>query len=71
VVGKVGTILGRNHINIASFSLGRERAGRSKAAKAPVQAVAVVQVDEKVPAAVLKELGRIPANTFVRTVALG
>ncbi|MBI4442565.1 MAG: phosphoglycerate dehydrogenase [Acidobacteria bacterium] len=71
VVGKIGTILGRRGINIANFSLGRERPNRSKAAKPPVQAVAVVQVDNTVPEAVLKELGRVPASRFVRAVKLG
>lgn len=71
VVGKIGTILGRRQINIANFSLGRERPPRGKAAKGPVGAIAVVQVDGKVPAPVLKELRRIPASTFVRAVELG
>ena len=70
VVGKIGTILGRRGINIANFSLGRERPNRSKTNKQPVQAVAVVQVDKKVPESVLKELGRVPASTFVRSVEL-
>jgi D-3-phosphoglycerate dehydrogenase len=70
VVGRIGTILGKRQINIANFSLGRERAARGKAAKAPVGAVAVVQVDGKVTEDVLKELGRIPANTFARAVEL-
>lgn len=71
VVGRIGTILGRRGINIANFSLGRERRPRGKAAPGPVQALAVVQVDGKVPGPVLKELGRIPAMTFVRAVELG
>ena len=28
VIGHVGTVLGRNHINIANFSLGRRRSPR-------------------------------------------
>jgi D-3-phosphoglycerate dehydrogenase len=36
VIGEVGTILGRHHINIANFALGRGAAG----------AVGVVNVDE-------------------------
>jgi D-3-phosphoglycerate dehydrogenase len=71
VVGKVGTILGKRQVNIANFSLGRERAPRHRAAKRPVGAVAVVQVDGKVEPAVLKEIARIPANTFARVVQLG
>ena len=71
VVGKIGTILGRRKINIANFSLGRERPGRGRGKGVPVQALAVVQVDNKVPETVLKELARVPAMTFVRSVALG
>ncbi|MGH9783114.1 MAG: phosphoglycerate dehydrogenase [Terriglobia bacterium] len=71
VVGKIGTILGRNHINIANFSLGRERSGRGRGTKGPVGAVAVVQVDGKVPSAVVKQLERASALRFVRVVQLG
>ena len=71
VVGKIGAILGRNRINIANFSLGRERPSRGKGAKGPVEAVAVVQVDEKIPPAVLKQLARASAMRFVRAVKLG
>ncbi|OFW34972.1 MAG: hypothetical protein A3J28_18515 [Acidobacteria bacterium RIFCSPLOWO2_12_FULL_60_22] len=71
VVGKIGAILGRNRINIANFSLGRERPSRGKGAKGPVEAVAVVQVDEKIPPTVLKQLARASAMRFVRAVKLG
>ena len=71
VVGKIGTILGRHGINIANFSLGRERPSRGRSAKGPVEAVAVVQVDGKVPPAVVKQLGRASALRFVRVVELG
>lgn len=71
VVGKIGMILGRHHINIANFSLGRERPGRGKGAKGPVEAVSVVQVDGKVPPAVVKQLERASALRFVRVVRLG
>ncbi len=71
VVGKIGTILGRNHINIANFSLGRERPSRGKGARGPVGAVAVVQVDGKVPPEVVKQLERASALRFVRVVKLG
>jgi D-3-phosphoglycerate dehydrogenase len=54
VIGDVGTILGRHHINIASFALGRD-AGR---------ATGVVNIDEKGHAATdaaLEEIRRAPA----------
>src|SRR5207247_11398772 len=58
VIGKVGTILGKHGINIANFSLGR----RSEAqAGAPLEAIAVVQVDGEVPEAVVSELRGILA----------
>ncbi len=71
VVGNIGRILGRRKINIANFSLGRRHPGgaeRAKASRKPAEALAVVHVDQKVPDAVLKELGQIPAMTFVRAV---
>jgi len=71
VIGKIGMILGKRGINIANFSLGRERRPRGKTSKEPVGAVCVVQVDGKVPPAVIKELSKIPANTFSRLVELG
>src|SRR5207248_3358662 len=37
VIGEVGTILGRHHVNIASFALGRSKRG----------AIGVVNVDEE------------------------
>jgi D-3-phosphoglycerate dehydrogenase len=67
VIGKIGTILGKREINIANFSLGRERRPR---AKEKVGAVCVVQVDGKVAPPVLKEFAKIPANTFARLVIL-
>jgi D-3-phosphoglycerate dehydrogenase len=71
VIGRIGTLLGKREINIANFSLGRERRPRGKSASERVSAVCVVQVDGKVPPAVIKELSKIPANTFARTVELG
>jgi D-3-phosphoglycerate dehydrogenase len=59
VIGKVGTILGKHGINIANFSLGR-RSGEEQAG-VPREAIAVVQVDGSVPAAVVSELRGIPA----------
>ena len=65
VIGKVGTILGANHINIANFSLGRrERAGKQG------EAIAVVQVDGRVPEPVLEELRRIDAVLMAKAIRL-
>jgi D-3-phosphoglycerate dehydrogenase len=68
VIGSIGTVLGKHGINIANFSLGRrEHDGRKSA---PVEAIAVVQVDERVPEPVLRELRKIPAITAARAISL-
>jgi D-3-phosphoglycerate dehydrogenase len=60
VIGHVGTVLGKNSINIANFSLGR-REGTS-------EAVALVSTDELVPENVLLQLKENPAVKFARSV---
>ncbi len=66
VIGHVGTVLGRNRINIANFSLGRRDA--PAAPGAPLEAVAVVSTDELVPESVLSQLRENPAVRFARSV---
>jgi D-3-phosphoglycerate dehydrogenase len=66
VIGYVGSVTGKNHINIASFSLGR-RDGPPRAG-APLEAVAVVETDEPVPDTVLKQLLENKAVTTARAV---
>jgi D-3-phosphoglycerate dehydrogenase len=63
VIGKIGTILGEQGVNIANFALGRERAG-----KKPVMALAVVQVDAPVSTKVLDALSTIEALIEVKHV---
>ena len=59
VIGKIGTILGSNQINIAGMQLGRV---------APHgMAVAVVNVDSAIPAAIMHEIRRLP-NIFYATL---
>ena len=65
VIGKIGTILGQQGVNIANFALGRERAGSK-----PVKALAVVQVDEPVSARVLEALKPIEALIEATPVTL-
>jgi len=64
VIGEVGTILGRHHVNIANFALGRNASG----------AVGVVNVDEepggRAMDAAVEELRRIPAVREVFLVRL-
>jgi D-3-phosphoglycerate dehydrogenase len=66
VIGHVGTVLGRNKINIANFSLGRRDA--PSAPGEPLEAVALVSTDELVPESVLAQLRDNPAVKFARSV---
>jgi D-3-phosphoglycerate dehydrogenase len=68
VIGHVGTVLGRNRINIANFSLGR-REGPTLHGEA-LEAVAVVSTDELVPDSVLSELRENPAVEFAWAVEI-
>jgi len=68
VIGHVGTVLGRNHINIANFSLGR-RDGPLRPGE-PLEAVAVVSTDGPVPDQVLAELRENPAVKLAKSVEL-
>ncbi|MGA8670293.1 MAG: phosphoglycerate dehydrogenase [Terracidiphilus sp.] len=65
VIGRIGTILGEQGVNIANFALGRERAGAK-----PVKALAVVQVDAPVSDKVLEALYTIEALLEVKLVTL-
>jgi len=69
VIGKIGTILGQQGVNIANFALGRERGGKNADGR-PVKALAVVQVDEPVGAKVLDSLKTIEALIEARAVSL-
>jgi D-3-phosphoglycerate dehydrogenase len=69
VIGHVGTVLGRNQINIANFSLGRREA--SAAPGEPLEAVAVVSTDGVVPESVLQQLRENPAVKLARSVEFG
>lgn len=66
VIGYVGSVTGKNKINIANFSLGREETPH--AAGVALEAIAVVETDEPVPTAVVKELLENKAITLARTV---
>jgi D-3-phosphoglycerate dehydrogenase len=65
VIGRIGSILGEHGVNIANFALGRERSGHK-----PVKALAVVQVDAPVSAAVLEDLVKIEAMLEAKPVSL-
>jgi D-3-phosphoglycerate dehydrogenase len=66
VIGHVGTVLGRNAINIANFSLGRRDA--PLAPGDPLEALALVATDELVSESVLEELRQNPAVKIARSV---
>jgi D-3-phosphoglycerate dehydrogenase len=65
VIGKIGSILGEQGVNIANFTLGRERSGPK-----PVKALAVVQVDAPVSESVLAALSTIEAMLEAKPVSL-
>lgn len=68
VIGHVGTVLGRNSVNIANFSLGRDE-GEPEPGK-PLRAVAVVEVDAPIGDNVIAELRTNPAVRFASVVTL-
>jgi D-3-phosphoglycerate dehydrogenase len=68
VIGRVGTILGEESINIADFSLGR-RSGDAESGQ-PREAIAVVHVDGVVPEGVLLKLREIEAVRVAKAVKL-
>jgi len=62
VVGDIGTMLGKNNINIAGFSFGRERAGGA--------AITVINVDSDVPPKVLNNISKVKNIEDVKLVKL-
>jgi D-3-phosphoglycerate dehydrogenase len=62
VVGKVGTLLGAENVNIASMQLGRQSVGG--------EAMMVLQVDERIPAEVMQKLKRLDVIASARFVEL-
>lgn len=62
VIGKVGTILGNNDINIASLQYGRKHEGG--------EAVLVLNIDSKIPANILNELVKEEEIVQAKTVEL-
>jgi D-3-phosphoglycerate dehydrogenase len=62
VIGKVGTLLGENRINVAGFYLGRESYQGS--------ALGVVGLDSRLPEAVLEEIRSFPEILDAREIVL-
>ena len=63
VIGNIGTVMGKNEINMAHFSLGRRTVGG--------EALGVVAVDEQIGQDVLQELGGLPNMRWVSQIVLG
>jgi len=62
VIGRIGTLCGRQSINIAGMQLGRERRGG--------RAVSILNLDDPMPAAVLDEIRAMPDIVFAKLVKL-
>jgi len=62
VVGRVGTILGANYVNIAEYRLGRTKAGD--------RAMSFVNLDNEVPDYAMKALRDLPEVLWVKQIAL-
>ena len=64
VVGSLGTILGRNNVNIAEMTLGRIKKQNK------TMALTVINTDQNVPAKVLDEIKKFSAILDVKLVKL-
>ena len=60
-IGRIGTLLGENEINIGTFNLGRREAGG--------EAVLLLSVDSAVPETVLKQACELPGVRMVKALA--
>jgi len=60
-IGRLGTLLGNAGVNIANFNLGRSAPG--------ADAIALVQVDERIPDAILKEIRTLSPVKQARALA--
>lgn len=67
VIGFLGSVLGKNGINIANFALGREERSPNGG---PLTAISIVETDHPVPDSVITQLFENPAVKFVRRVVL-
>ena len=65
VIGFLGTVLGKNGINIANFALGREEASTAK----QLTAISIIETDEPVPDTVISQILEHKAVKLVRRVA--
>jgi len=68
VIGFIGTVLGKNGVNIANFSLGR--GDNPLAPGQPLEAISVIETDQAVPESVLQQLYENPGIRIARPVDL-
>jgi D-3-phosphoglycerate dehydrogenase / 2-oxoglutarate reductase len=64
IIGRVGTVFGNHHVNIAQMAVGRE----GKTPGGP--SIGVLSLDTKAPAAAIAELNQIEAVTKVKEITL-
>ena len=62
VIGNVGTLLGKNNINIARMQFGREKPGG--------RAISVVSIDTPVSNTILSEIKKLPNVLSVKQIHL-
>lgn len=62
VIGRIGSLLGKNGVNIAGMQLGRQQRGG--------RAISVVNVDDLIPAPVLEEIRALPDIVYAKVVRL-
>jgi len=63
IIGKMGTILGKHRVNIASMNLGRKKVGG--------KAIAIMNIDHPAKEAVLDELRKLPQILELKQVRVG
>ena len=61
LIGDLGTLLGEEHVNIATFHLGRDGAGG--------KAICLLQVDEAIPEEVLKKVAALPLVSQAKSLS--
>ena len=66
VIGYIGTVMGKNGINIANFSLGREETPIRDSG--PAKATAIISCDAAVPEHVISQLLENPNIRLARNV---
>jgi D-3-phosphoglycerate dehydrogenase len=60
-IGSLGTLLGKNGLNIGTFHLGRRSAGG--------EAVLLLSMDDAIPEAVLAEASKLPGVKTVKALS--